>query len=203
MKYLALIRSVALRYQHQRPVKVAMFRERRIEYIEATLDDIATANRIAHEVLGRSLDELPPQTRRLLVLIDEMVTAECARLSVERSEYRFSRRDVRAHTGWGDTQLRVHLRRLEELEYVAVHRGGRGQSFVYELLFEAAGDGSSPVLAELIDVARLKYDAERAGREGENAGRARGESGPMAAGPRAASEPLFTGVALHYAAAEA
>jgi DNA primase len=40
-----------------------------------TLDDIATANRLAHEVLGRSLDELPPQTRRLLLLIDELVRA--------------------------------------------------------------------------------------------------------------------------------
>ena len=35
-----------------------------LEYIEVTLDDIAMANRLAHEVLGRSLDELPPQTRR-------------------------------------------------------------------------------------------------------------------------------------------
>ncbi len=35
-----------------------------IEYIEVTLDDITHANRLAEEVLGRSLDELPPQTRR-------------------------------------------------------------------------------------------------------------------------------------------
>ena len=27
-----------------------------------------SANRLAHEVLGRSLDELPPQTRRLVLL---------------------------------------------------------------------------------------------------------------------------------------
>ena len=37
-----------------------------IEYIEVTREDIALANRLAHEVLGRTLDELPPQTRRLL-----------------------------------------------------------------------------------------------------------------------------------------
>ena len=29
------------------------------------------ANRLAQEVLGRSLDELPPQTRRLLLLMDD------------------------------------------------------------------------------------------------------------------------------------
>jgi len=28
------------------------------------------ANRLAHAVLGRSLDELPPQTRRVLAALD-------------------------------------------------------------------------------------------------------------------------------------
>ena len=94
------------------------------------------ANRLAHEVLGRSLDELPPQTRRLLLLIDEHGQPPSA--SGRRwsgPDYRFSRRDVRAFTGWGDTQLKMHLHRLEEMEYLLVHRGGRGQSFVYELMF--------------------------------------------------------------------
>ena len=68
---------------------------------------------------------------------------ECERLQMERGDFRFSRRDVRAYTGWGDTQLKVHLHRLEELEYLLVHRGGRGQSFVYELLFDAPGRGSA------------------------------------------------------------
>ena len=98
-------------------------------------------------MLGRSLDELPPQTRRLLLLIDEMVTAECERQKIERADFRFSRRDVRASTGWGDTQLKMHLHRLEELEYLLVHRGGRGQSFVYELVFERQGDSGKPVLS--------------------------------------------------------
>ena len=42
-----------------------------------TLDDIALANRLAHEVLGRTLDELPPQTRRLLASWSAMVDAAC------------------------------------------------------------------------------------------------------------------------------
>src|SRR5580698_3306889 len=150
MKYLTLIRSIALLHQYQRPRKAVEHRGRAVEYIEVTLADIATANRLAHEVLGRSLDELPPQTRRLLLAIDEHVTAECDRQKMERSDYRFSRRDVRAFTGWGDTQLKIHLHRLEEMEYLLIHRGGRGQSFVYELLCEPSGEGSKPVLAGLM-----------------------------------------------------
>jgi DNA primase catalytic core len=166
MKYLTLIRSIALLHQHQRPHKTVEHRGREVEYIEVTLDDIAVANRLAHEVLGRSLDELPPQTRRLLLMIDEHVTAECERLKIERADYRFSRRDVRAVTGWGDTQLKIHLHRLEEMEYLLPHRGGRGQSFVYELMFTRPDDGGRPMLGGLIEIEKLKkhsYDEKKSG----------------------------------------
>jgi len=168
MKYLTLIRSVALLHQHQRPRKTVEHRGRTVEYIEVALADIAMANRLAHEVLGRSLDELQPQTRRLLLAVDEMVTAECERQKMERSDYRFSRRDVREATGWGDTQLKTHLHRLEELEYLLIHRGGRGQSIVYELVFTRPQDGGKPVLGGLIDVEKLSkngYDGNKSGPE--------------------------------------
>ena len=156
MKYLTLIRTIALLHQHQRPRKTVDHRGRPVEYIEVTISDIAVANRLAHEVLGRSLDELPPQTRRLLMAVDEMVTAECERQKMERSDYRFSRRDVRAYTGWGDTQLKIHMHRLEELEYLLIHRGGRGQSIVYELIFTRPKDGGKPTLPGLIEIDKLK-----------------------------------------------
>ena len=145
LKYLTLIRAIALLHQYQRPITTAVHHERKVEYIEATLEDIAVANRLACEALGRSADELPSQTRRLLGLMDEMVTADCKRLAIDRTDHRFSRRDIREFTGWGHTQLKVHLKRLEELEYLLIHRGGRGQSFVYELLYDAATGRSGQV----------------------------------------------------------
>jgi hypothetical protein len=203
-KYLALIHSIALLHQWQRPPKTVEHRGKTIEYIEATLDDIAMANRLTAEVLGRSLDELPPQTRRLLLMVDAMVRAECERQRIERSEYRFSRRDVRGFTGWGDTQLRVHLSRLEELEYLLAHRGGRGQSFVYELVFSAQGDGGRPVMPGLIDVEKLgghNYDGNLAGVKAgfaglgdENAGPTRGQNGGVAGGSRSEESPVSIGV---------
>lgn len=134
MKYLTLIRAIALLHQHQRPVKTGQG----LSYIEATQQDIEAASRLMDELMRRSLDDLPAQTRRLLGLIAEMVDG--------REDFRFSRRDVREHTGWGATQLKTHLHRLEDLEYLIVHHGGRGQTFVYELNWsgvEAEKSGAS------------------------------------------------------------
>jgi DNA primase len=69
-----------------------------------------------------------------------------------------ARRNRPRHTGWGDTQLKIHLHRLEELEYLLIHRGGRGQSLVYELMFTRPSDGGKPVLGGLIDVDKLKKE---------------------------------------------
>ena len=60
-----------------------------------SLADIERANAIAHDVLGRSLDELPPQTRRLLKMVDGYVVAQCQRLGLKRADLRFSRRALR------------------------------------------------------------------------------------------------------------
>ena len=193
MKYLTLIRSIALLHQYQRPRKTVEHRGRAVEYIEVTLEDIAVANRLAHEVLGRSLDELPPQTRRLLLAIDEHVAAECDRQKMERSDYRFSRRDVRAFTGWGDTQLKIHLHRLEEMEYLLIHRGGRGQSFVYELMFTRPTDGGKPVLGGLIEVEKLKnreYDGNRSGSSGQRSGPSRPQVGGVAGTVQTSASPV-------------
>jgi DNA primase catalytic core len=194
MKYLALIRAIALLHQYQRERKTATHNGQALEYIEVTLDDIATANRLAHEVLGRSLDELPPQTRRLLLLIDEMVSAECERQNIERMDFRFSRRDVRQYTGWGNTQLKTHLRRLEELEYLLVHHGGRGQSFVYELLFERQSDSGKPMLPGLIEIEKLtgySYDTKKSGQNGQWSGSSRPQVGGMSGGGRGEESPVL------------
>jgi hypothetical protein len=188
-KYLTLIRAIALLHQHQRLRKTAQHRGKTIEYIEVEPRDIEEANRLIAEVLGRSLDELPPQTRRLLLLIDEYAKAECERLKVERADFRFSRREVRTATGWNETQLRVHLDRLQEMEYLLAHRGGRGQSFVYELVYEPSADAARPQLPGLIHV----YDTNFAGAEDGFAARSRRQNGAFAATSRPYETRVNTG----------
>jgi hypothetical protein len=119
------------------------------------LADIETANRLAHEVLGRTLEELPPQTCTLLKQIKAMVTAACKEQGIAQEHYRFSRRDVRTHSGWSDFQVKKHMIRLQELEYVLTHRGGRGQSFVYELLYDGELNDDKHMMG-LIDVEILR-----------------------------------------------
>jgi DNA primase len=164
-KYLTLIRAIAFLHQYQRPVKVLKHGALPVKYVEATVEDIAVANELAHEVLGRSLDELPPQSRRFLDLVYEMVQAQCREKQIDQTDYRFTQRQVRSHTGWSDYQVKAHLRKLVSLEYVLVHHGGRGQRFVYELLYSGQGKDGNRFLMGLIDVVKLKqkhtYDGDR------------------------------------------
>jgi hypothetical protein len=186
-KYLTLIDTIAFLHQHQRVLRTAQAQGAALQYIEVTLDDIALANQLAHEVLGRSLDELPPQTRRLIKLIDRFVTEQCAAQHISRAQYRFSRRMLREAIGWGDTQLRVHLERLVELEYVMTWREGAGGKFVYELVYETSGDDNQVRFPGLIEVDALQAAAtmtQVAGSTVEVAGQLRVGRGPLAAGSR-------------------
>lgn len=188
MKYLTLIRAIALVHQHQRKVQVAEVDGRSIRYVEATKEDVAMANRLAAEVLGRTLDELPPGTRRLLGLLHTMVGDACERAGIERADFRFSRREVREATGWGHTQLKLHLERLVELELVIAHRGRQGQGYLYELAYGGEGEDGTPFLVGLLDASGLDGDARTTttsrGSEPDLAGTGRAPVGPMSAAGR-------------------
>ena len=155
-KYLTLIDTITLLHQHQRLIKTAVVAGSAVAYIEVTLADIELANKIAHEVLGVSLDELAPQTRRVLTGVHALVRAKMATLGALQRDIRFSRSDVRTATGLSDTQARLHLERLCAMEYLLVHRGQRGQSYEYELLHDQAPELDAKHLPGLIDMTKLQ-----------------------------------------------
>ncbi|UUE46054.1 DNA primase [Pectobacterium aroidearum] len=151
MKYLTLIQSIALLHQYQREVKQVEHRGTVIEYIEVERSDIVLANQLAHEILGRTLDEMPPQTRKLLLLIQGMVNQLAHTQNRKPGEVRFTRRDIRDATQWSDNQLKVHCLRLVEMEYLLIHGGSRGHLLQYELLWDGRGNGDNTHLCGLID----------------------------------------------------
>jgi DNA primase len=165
-KYLTLIEAIALVWQHQRPVRTAAAGGKQVEYIEVTLDDIELANRLAHEVLGRSLDELPPQTRRVLALIESLITDTARREAIKASDVRFTRRQVRERCGMSDAAVRVHLERLTGMEYIRPAIGRNGARFEYELLFDGER-GPRRATDDRADrcggLAGQQYDADLAG----------------------------------------
>jgi len=179
-KYLALIRTITLLHQYQREVKQIQG----IEYIEVTLDDIKVANQLAHEVLGRTFDELPPQTRKLLKLITEFVEQDCKAHGVDQSDYRFSRKQIREFTGWGNTQLKVHCGRLEEMEYLITHGGGRGKTIAYQLNYQGEGEQLDQFMMGLIDCEKLAYDEKKSGQRDKKSPPSRGQVGGVSVASR-------------------
>ena len=154
MKYLALIKSIALLHQYQRTIKSVVVGDETVQYVEVTLSDILLAGRLADQVLGKSIDELPPQTRRLLLELHTWVLAECERLQLEQREFRFTRRMVRESIGWSQTALKKHLDRLMEMEFIIPHRGS-GRRVEYELLYDGRGREGQPTMCGLIDPSKL------------------------------------------------
>ncbi len=177
-KYLTLIDAIALLHQHQRKAQTLPGGQ---PYIEVTLDDIALANELAPEVLGRSLDELPPQTRRLLGCIRELVKGKT------KGNLTFSRRELRNACGWSLTQVRVHLERLVELECLSIRHGRLGSQFLYELLLDPDAPEALAHVG-LIDVKVLAH-GYKTNLTGFGAGVA-GQNGNLAGGGKTGPPPL-------------
>ncbi len=214
-KYLGLISAVTLLHQHQRTRKTATINGRVVAYVETTIGDIEVAHRLAHAVLGQSLDELPPQTRRLLTAVHRFATDQAKRHAIPLDLVRFTRRQLREHlaaagAGWGDTQLKVHLARLADLELVVPHRLESG-SYGYELTWNPpaeanAHDEGGRFLAGLTDPATLldsTYDPQPVGANtplvGPWSAPGRGVVGPR---PGPESEPENTADLLDWASGD-
>jgi len=159
-KYLSLIDAIALLHQYQRPGQKD---EDGSSFIRVTLDDIELANKLAPELLSRSLDELPPQTRRMYECIKQIVRDRCKAQKIEQRFAFFSRRDLRELLGWSFTQVRVHLERLRQFEYISARFGRPGSAFQYELLTDCM-EPRGNVHIGLLDVQKLRVRRQPGGK---------------------------------------
>lgn len=147
-QYLDLVNAVAFLRQMGKEVKTRPSNDKAVEYIEVDAEDVALANKVALEVLGRSLDELSIPARNLLDLVGRMVEGRLGPLRAaaapaapaRKSDIPFTRRDLREFTGWTQTRLRTHLKELLDFEYVVLDGGGNGRTLqTYRLVHDGQG----------------------------------------------------------------
>jgi hypothetical protein len=129
-----------------------------IRYVEVTLEDIEIANRLADRFLERSFAELPERTAVLLDQIIEGVKNLAEFQSIELGEVHFTRKDVRRWSTFGDTQLKQHLARLVDYEYLRIEPTpkDRGKTIVYSLSYDPANNPTMKNESGLVDVNRLR-----------------------------------------------
>ena len=162
-KYLGIIKAIALLRQYQKEIKTAAGVETAFEYIEVDLEDIEIANRIANDILGRSLDELSPPARRLLQEIRKLVNKIMEAEKTAQDRCIISRRDIREFTRWSDYQIRSHIRELEELEYLIPVSGCNGKRFTYRLVWDGEGSDGSKFMLGIINVDELQNPEGKTG----------------------------------------
>ncbi|MEZ6099004.1 MAG: hypothetical protein R3E01_08535 [Pirellulaceae bacterium] len=68
---------------------------------------------------------------------------------------RFTQRQLREELGWGDFQLRRHLARLVELEYILAYRTGARNQREYQLLYDGEGRQGERFLLGLAELEQL------------------------------------------------
>ena len=162
-KYLNLIEAVAFLHQMRKPFKQMTEEGQTVDYIEVSLRDIALANELALDVLGKSLDELNGPSRTLLLLTEELVRKIAQERKVEPAEVLVTRRELREFTRWSDHQIRQHLPTLLDLEYLLPVAGRNGQQYRYRLLWEGQGKAGARFMLGLKDAETLRREAAALG----------------------------------------
>jgi DNA primase catalytic core len=132
-KYLSLINSIALLHQYQREIKTAKRGDIEIEYVEVELSDIALANELAEEILGKAMDELAPPVRGMFEAITKACREKAGELKIKTEDVQLTRREIREMTAWSDWQVRMYCQKLVEMEYLFAVCAMNGKPSVYQL----------------------------------------------------------------------
>lgn len=151
IKYMSLIKAIALLRQYQKEVKTSYDGKTQFEYIEVDKKDIEIANRIARPILAQALDEMTPQTAKFLKLIDTLVKDLQEKSGKDRLEIPVSRREMREYTLWSDYQTRKHIEELVGLEYLIPTQGSKGKRFNYLLAWDDESSKRNDIVLQSVD----------------------------------------------------
>jgi DNA primase len=162
-KYLSLINSIALLHQYQREIKTARRGEIEIEYVEVELADIALANELAEEILGKAMDELAPPVRGMFEAIRSACKTKAEAEKIKVCDVQLTRREIREMTAWSDWQVRMYCQKLVEMEYLWAIQAQNGKPAVYQLASDAESEVQT--LRGLTSVDELKTKLAMATKE--------------------------------------
>ncbi len=135
-QYLRLIYTIAFLRQHSREKRNAEDRfGNAFTYIEAAREDVATANEIAAYVFQFARGDLTKRLYDAYQAIEGYARRQVKEKRIGLYEYKFSRREIREHTGWEQTTAKRLFDELEALEYIRKTRGDKqGMQYLYRLV---------------------------------------------------------------------
>lgn len=146
--YLTLIKAIAFWHQKQREIKE---KEDGTRYIEATLKDVAWANKLSREVLLRKSDELNGALRGFF----ESIKAWMKSQNMET----FQAKPLRERFRMNPMQVNRYLRELEQRNYIKQAGGNRKTGFEYTVTvwndYEQLQSGLS-ILDEVLEQLKAK-----------------------------------------------
>ena len=156
-KYLTLIEAVTLLHQHQRPLEDRRAKPARTSRPRWTTSKPPTPR--ARKSSAAASTSCRRRRAGMLEALKKMVAALCEKRAIDQDRCHFTRREVREHLRWSETQIRLHMQRLEDLEYLARRHGRQGIGCVYELMIDAS-EPEGVYLVGLLDAAELKKRAQ-------------------------------------------
>jgi len=148
-RFLDLIASVCFLRQYQKEERYAEGLSASgqatsgLSYIECDLIDYRLAHKImVSGVLSSTMFDLPRGAAELYEALRALAHKRAEDEGVRISEIHLTQREIREATGFGQSWVREHLRRLVEYEYVAIARGfARGERAQYRVLSDEPMEG--------------------------------------------------------------
>jgi Fic family protein len=165
-----MIKAIAFLRQLKKEIYYENTNGTALPFIKVELEDIHLANKLAHEILGHSLDELSRPGRDLLAQLEELISkrkegkgkdepmkqSPSDTLHGGSINLTFSRRDIREHTGWSNARVHRYLKELLDLEYVLTDSGRNGTLCRYRLVYEGQGKDGKKFFLGLAEPEKLR-----------------------------------------------
>jgi len=129
-KYLTLLDSITLLFQHQREKVHKDFKF----CVKTHPIDIEICNYLSRFIFAHSFEELPPQTLNFMGIVVKYIKEMAKAQSIDFDQVWFYRKETRAVTGLGNTRSHEHLDRMVDHEILTTRRDQNGMA--YRFLYE-------------------------------------------------------------------